>query len=834
MPKTRTLEQAFNGGELTPEFYGRIEDAKYQTGLATCQNWEVLPHGPVRNRAGFRKVNTVKNSAKATRVIPFNYSSTQTMVIELGDGYARFHTNGAPLKYPASAVYQGGIIYDPGTVVSYLGNIYTCIAQNQSLDPTHTAYWYQLPNSGEYEIPTPYAAADVMGLHYVQSNDVLTLVHPLYPPAELRRYGATDWRYVPISFTTKVAAPIGVTVFGTNAPGSSNFQLYDYAVTAISPDGTEESALSAPAASYFVTQINGISQASPASFTCGFGLSYAVVGQRVRISGVGGMTQLNGNDYLIGTMNATTIAFGTYNTSPITTMTLTNLDGTPLDTTSFSAFTSGGTLTLYGVTNNLFATGASNSLSWSAVQGASSYIVYKKSQGIWAFCGQTSATSFQDVNIAADIGAAAPTANNPFVGVGNYPSAVSYFEQRRCFAGTINAPSSLWMTKAGTESNMNSSIPYRATDAIAIRVAARENNPIRHLVPLNYLIPLTAAAEWRVASVNSDAITPSSISVKPQSYIGANNTQPVVINNSLVYTSARGGHMRELGYSWQANGYVTGDLSLRAPHLFDSYDVVDMAYSKAPYPFVWCVSSSGKLLGFTYIPEQQIGAWHQHTTGAADVFESCCVVAEGSRDVLYVVTNRNINGVQVRFIERQADRLFVVDDDEYLVDCGVTYIGAPTAVLTGIAPWLAGMRVSVLADGAVIKQQVVAFDGSIVLPVAANTVHVGLPIMGILKTLPNAEPQIPGLGQGRPKNVDRAFLRLVNSRGVKVGPTMAKLTEWKERTVEPYGSPVARETREIEVVLGQLWSDSGQIYIVADLPVAATLVSLCYEVDIGG
>ena len=48
---------------------------------------------------------------------------------------------------------------------------------------------------------------------------------------------------------------------------------------------------------------------------------------------------------------------------------------------------------------------------------------------------------------------------------------------------------------------------------------------------------LTGSAEWRVTSVNSDAITPTSISVKPQSYVGSNNAQPVIVNNSLVYAA---------------------------------------------------------------------------------------------------------------------------------------------------------------------------------------------------------------------------------------------------------------------------------------------------------
>ena len=78
---------------------------------------------------------------------------------------------------------------------------------------------------------------------------------------------------------------------------------------------------------------------------------------------------------------------------------------------------------------------------------------------------------------------------------------------------------------------------------------------------------------------------------------------------------------------------MTGDLLLRAPHLFDGYEIVDMAYSKAPQPIVWFVSDSGRLFGLTYVPEQQVGAWHWH--GTDGIFESCAVVAEGSEDFLY-------------------------------------------------------------------------------------------------------------------------------------------------------------------------------------------------------
>ena len=236
------------------------------------------------------------------------------------------------------------------------------------------------------------------------------------------------------------------------------------------------------------------------------------------------------------------------------------------------------------------------------------------------------------------------------------------------------------MTRSATESDMSYSIPVKDSDRISFQVAAREANTIRHIVPLTQLVLLTNSAEWRVTSVNSDALTPTSISVRPQSYIGANNVQPSIVNNSLVYCAARDGHVRELGYSWQANGFITGDLSLRAAHLFDSYTISDMAYQKSPHPVLWFVSSNGKLLGLTYIPEQQIGAWHQHDTDGA--FESVTCVAEGAEDHVYVIVKRTVAGTVRRFVERMESQQFDSLVNSFYMDCGLTYDGKNTTTTT--------------------------------------------------------------------------------------------------------------------------------------------------------
>ena len=679
----RTYKTSFNGGELTPEFFGQISDAKFQTGLALCRNFIVKPQGPIENRAGFAFVREAKDSTKRVRLLPFTFSTTQTMILELGAGYFRFHTNGATL----------------------------------------------LSGASPYEITNPYAEADLFDIHFIQSGDVLTLVHPNYAPMELRRTGALNWVLTAIAFTPQVLPPTGVAAASS---GAGTQYDYSYVVTTFSAD--------------LLTQ----SVASGAG-TC---------------------------------------------------------------------------------TNNIFATGAKNTISWTppagATAGTTQYAVYKKVGGSYGYIGRTTDNSLVDDNIAADMSLAPPRYDTVFQAAGDYPAAVSYYEQRRSFGGTANAPQKIWMTRSGTESDMSYSLPTKDDDRIAFRINALQANTIRHLVPLSDLIVLTSSTEFRVTSVNTDALTPTSISVKPQSYIGASNVQPVIINSNLLYGASRGGHMREMAYSRDAGGYVSGDLSLRSTHLFDDYDLVDMAYAKAPLPIVWAISSSGKLLGLTYVPEQQVGAWHQHDTDG--VFESCAVVAEDREDVLYVVVRRTIGGTDRRYIERQSSRKFTELQDSFFVDSGATYSGSQTSTISNLT-WLEGKTVSILADGAVHPQRVVT-GGQITLDNPASTVQVGLPITADAQTLPLAAQIDTGYGQGRVKNVNKVWMRVVNSSGIFAGPTADRIVQYKQRTTEPYGVAPALRTDEIEIDVRPDWDSDASIVVRQSDPLPITITSMTMEVSI--
>ena len=68
----RSYTRAFNGGEVAPAMFARIDDAKYQTGLAKCKNFLIEPQGPLVNRPGFEYVRETKYAEKKTRLIPFH------------------------------------------------------------------------------------------------------------------------------------------------------------------------------------------------------------------------------------------------------------------------------------------------------------------------------------------------------------------------------------------------------------------------------------------------------------------------------------------------------------------------------------------------------------------------------------------------------------------------------------------------------------------------------------------------------------------------------------------------------------------------------------------
>lgn len=871
----RVTQLSYNSGIMSGLMSGRADDTKYASGLQVCRNARCTPQGPIENRPGFMYVAETKYPGKKARLIPFSYSTDQTMIVELGDKYARFHTQGKTL------------MNEDGTA--------------------------------PYEVETPWSEEDLFQIHYTQNAEVMTLAHQYYEPQELRRYSLTDWRLTPVKLVATLFAPKNVAALRVSeAANDQNADKYTqkYVVTALNEDRTQESERSDEASC--VANLFSTGTTVKVSWDAVAGASwYRVYKLQGGIYGFIGQTQeLEIIDDNIAPETGETPPYydDVFKTNlGIESVTVED-GGSGYERSYKDMYISGSVFqgsvddrTLKGVTfksmyqrddTNLYwdgtYTGGAITGFYASVRGNHTVNNFFFNSGGWSdgriaysdkhatltgtirMSINESHPSMDEVEsdlvelvvedptgsgavvrpvirdgviVSVTVLASGANYTNPTIRVvsengsgarfsvqvrdgKDFPAAVGYFEQRRVFAGTPLKPQNIWMTVTGADSNMTYHLPIQDDDRISVAVAARDLNLVQHVVALQQLILLTSAAEWRVSPLNSDAITPTSISVRPQSYVGASSVQPVIANNTAIYAAARGGHVREIAYNYNAGGYVTGDLSLRATELFDSQDVTDLAFSKEPFPIVWAVSTSGALLGLTYVPEQQVGAWFTYTTDG--VFESVTVVQEGLDDVVYTIVNRVINGEPKRFVERSTKRDDSAPNAGNYLDCSGVYSGDATARVTGLT-WLAGQEVTVNADGAVLTGMTVGADGSLALPKEARRVVVGLPYAVEVQTMPIVAQVSDGsLAKGHTKNLSRVWLRLKSSAAPQVGPDFDNMAQVKTRTKEVYGAPPSLITGVVDAMPPGAWVDDAGVCIRMDKPLPFTLISHSSEIELGG
>jgi len=89
----------FTGGELSPRLDGRTDITKYSSGCSTLENLVVYPHGAAARRPGTTFVAEVADSDNKTRLIPFEFSTTQTYMLEFSNLKIRFYKdNGSILE----------------------------------------------------------------------------------------------------------------------------------------------------------------------------------------------------------------------------------------------------------------------------------------------------------------------------------------------------------------------------------------------------------------------------------------------------------------------------------------------------------------------------------------------------------------------------------------------------------------------------------------------------------------------------------------------------------------------------------------------------------------
>jgi len=223
----------FTGGELSAKLDGRNDLNKYSSGCKTLENMIIYPHGSAARRSGSRFVAEVKSSAAKTRLIPFEFSTTQTYMMEFGNQYIRFYKDNGQIlegdKTISGATQANPVVitatshgYSNGDEISitsvagmtelnnkrYLvANKTTNTFEITDVDGTNingtgfTAYASGGVANRVFEISTPYLTAELFDIKYAQSADVMYITHPNHEVEKLSRTGHTSWTLTDVDFT---------------------------------------------------------------------------------------------------------------------------------------------------------------------------------------------------------------------------------------------------------------------------------------------------------------------------------------------------------------------------------------------------------------------------------------------------------------------------------------------------------------------------------------------------------------------------------------------------------------------------------------------------------
>lgn len=232
MPRSAPSLTSFVAGEISPRLEGRVDLDKYRSGAAELLNMVVHPHGGASRRPGTEYIGEIKSSSVKGRLIPFEFKTSDTYILEFGDQTMRVVRNGEYVLDAAkniTAITQAnpGVVTSAGhglsngdeIFISSVGGMTELNTRNYRLanvttntftltdlfgaaiDTTNfTAYTSGGTAEEIFNIATPYPEAVLADLRFVQSADTMFIVHPSHEPRKLTRTDHTAWTFSTITF----------------------------------------------------------------------------------------------------------------------------------------------------------------------------------------------------------------------------------------------------------------------------------------------------------------------------------------------------------------------------------------------------------------------------------------------------------------------------------------------------------------------------------------------------------------------------------------------------------------------------------------------------------
>ena len=926
MAQINYLQTNFTAGEISPKLYGRVDIGRYKNGAKSLQNFITMIEGGARRRGGTKFMLACRETDTVPRLIRWQYSVDQVYVIEMTPNVFRFHVPGDGVLAETGKTITGATAASPCVITATAHGfangdrvVITGVGGMSPLNNRHfevaniTANTFELLgiNSTGYpafttggtvarivEVAHDYGA-NYATVETAQFGDALYLAHASFARQKLTR----------TSTTTCVLSDVEIergplrTLNSDDHEYISATQYYVYSLL-LEEDGIDAFLLEDDSGRIILedVQISAATQTKPCAITT-TGSHNLTTGQTVTISGVSGMTQLNGVKFRI-------VVTGT------NTLTLEDPRGYPIDATAYTAYVSGGmitaTTTPFGTysqgtrlsltsTTGIFQAGHVDGLLrlWEPGQGSgvcapfgtatlTDNIMYTYEGGVYGVHGLVSPSAkwqndwHYPSHRSGTIRVINTTGTEYFDAVYLHDSScvvqidewVSSTEVRGRIVhndlpkSIIDAPTryfefGAWSAQYGytalltvdnrrmwsTKSSGNPQTVWASTlgnferhqdgadddDSISATYGSDQiETPVWMMPGSGVLAMGTENGEFVIRASNvSEAVTPSNIKIDKKGFAGSAPTRPVQIGESIVFVQRDGDpanfgrKVREITWLSDRDSFAPLDLTRLASHIGATATIRELAYQQVPDSILWARRSNGTLAGCTYVKEEEIIAWHQHTFENGTVQRM--VVAPGpDGDELWLVVTRTISGETVRNLEVMQyglDEAGAIEDSKFF-DCHLQYSGTSTSTITGL--WhLRGETLGCLINGAVVPDVTVDSLGRVTLPRAGTRVLIGYDIDARIETLDFEAGAQAGTAQGRPKRINELTLRFYRTGYAQYGRDASSLDEVQFRsTTDAMGSPVPLFSGLKRVSFDGGWDREASALIVASKGLPCTVLGV--------
>lgn len=815
MPAVR--QTSFAAGELSPSLWGRWDLPVYAHGLRRCSNFIPTRQGNLISRPG---TEAVAQTVPHVRLIPFVFSASDSVVVELRDRAIRFYSRAKPLTKP---------------------------------------------EGGAYEITSPFTWRELRQIRFVQMGNVITLTHPDHPPHELIRRSVDphEWELRPLDFKLHKTEFMPVhdyrpylreqkfTVVKGEQRDDVEPYFDSYSKARFPSSGGRRESGAREKLEYIIAHAkNEAKNEEDSDFEGKFpGLSDSDWAYRYfRLAAHFTKEEKLQYPRAIWHYQMTYIVRrddgSEYETLPVPIVLILrhrdNLERKPDDPNTWYRRVDEGRYP-----NNLIIYPSKPQYLWLGRPASGEVVgarIYRGRDGVFGLVGEvrtphpvTNLPDFIDRGDAPDFHRPPPKGTDPTKEDG-CPTALTYFDHRLVLGGFAKKPEQLWASAVNNLGAGGFDIKALsvASDSLRFELASRRREQILHLVGLDSLLVFTSSSVWAVEGGGGAPLSATDIpTARVQMETGSGDLAPLVAGNTVLFASPRGTKVRDLFYDWQQRSYVGNDLTMLAEHLFREGAIKEWAYAEDPHGIVWAIqqvpgegtwTTQGRLLSLTYDRERGQAAWAHHELGGnLPSVQSLCVVPEEEGDVLYLAVSRQRTPTTTT---TTIERLSFGAGRRYGLDCQM-----PDPRWSdeekGLLSWplyYSGMDLHAIVGGQVVGP----FKPDAKLEARGPVEAVGFPFQPELELLDIAADGT------RTKNVKQVIFEVEASRGLWVGETFDRLTEWRQRTVaDGYGAP-GPHTGAAAVRIGSTWNRGGRAVLRQVDPLPLTIYGVTREVEFGG